>query len=209
MGTLKIGSASNRAGVTIEPKRVLFNDNNVKYIKSGLTEIWSNIKALVPTMTSNTAPYGEIITSSYSANYEGYRAFDDNNETLWSTPQNQGANSYIAYKFTSPAIIEKVYISRTASNISASNLTLKIQGSNNGTDWKDLSDIFSFGKEEKYIEFNNENYYLYYALRIVTTSNGYGSVSSLQFYGSQLMALIPAITTCFSTRCRGTCHSWN
>ena len=63
MGTLKIGSASNRAGVTIEPRTVLFNDNNVKYIKSGLTEIWTNIKALIPKMTSNTCDVGECYSS--------------------------------------------------------------------------------------------------------------------------------------------------
>ena len=45
MGTLKIGSAKNMVGVTIDPRTVLFNENNVKYIKSGLTEIWSNVKA--------------------------------------------------------------------------------------------------------------------------------------------------------------------
>src|SRR5215468_9724189 len=40
--------------------------------------------ALVPTMTSSTAPSGAVTQSGiYSAGYEGYRAFDGTTSTLW------------------------------------------------------------------------------------------------------------------------------
>ena len=40
MGTLKIGSSSNKAGVTVEPIIVLFNGNKVSKIMKDTTTVW-------------------------------------------------------------------------------------------------------------------------------------------------------------------------
>ena len=54
MGTIKIGSSSIQKGITIDPSIVLFNGNNVKKIMKDATTIWEDLKALIPTMTSNS-----------------------------------------------------------------------------------------------------------------------------------------------------------
>lgn len=206
MGTLKIGSASNRAGVTIEPKTVLFNDNNVKYIKSGLIEIWSYIKPLVPPMTSDTTPSGEVIASGLIGGYEKFKAFDNNPLTSWAVDKTT-LPQWVGYKFTSPANVNKVKIQNRDNSEDANPKTFVIQASNNGNDWFNVSDTLTniyatntsadYSRESEYT-FENSGYYLYYRMYVTSTASGRNDstqIASLQFYGSQLIALIPKMTS--------------
>ena len=205
MGTLKIGSASNRAGVTINPSTVLFNDNNVKSIKNGLIEIWSNVKALVPTMTSNTTPYGEAKCSNYyEVKYDAYRVFGGNQnvdtEFSWITAGNVNSNQWVQYKFVSPAIVTKVKF-RTSWQNQGIPKNIKIQASNNGSTFDTIYEVLNTKdtvKTDVEFEFNNDKPYLYWRFYIVDSYAGdYNrtGLASLQFYGSQLVALIPTMTS--------------
>lgn len=203
MGTLKIGSAKNMVGVTINPSVVLFNGDNVKRIKSGLTEIWSNIKALVPVMTSNTTPYGEAKCSNYyEVKYDAYRVFGGNQnvdtEFSWITAGNVNANQWVQYKFISPAIVTKVKF-RTSWQNQGIPKNIKIQASNDGSTFDTIYEVLNTKdtvKTDVEFEFNNERAYLYWRFYIVDSYVGdYNrtGLASLQFYGSQLKGLIPTM----------------
>lgn len=66
---------------------------------------------LVPTMTSETTPEGEVLFSSrhpnYPAVYAPYKAFDRNESTCFSTIESIDTY-YIAYQFTSPKSVKKM-----------------------------------------------------------------------------------------------------
>ena len=207
MGTLVIGSASNRAGVTIDPRTVLFNENNVKYIKSGLTEIWSNIQPLVPTLTSNIGKDGgEVFYSSAYGELKPFWVFDNSEETAWHSNANE-KNTYIGYRFTKPTKANK--LSLCYSSGVKPTLDLTLQASNNGSEWFNLvtidnnklpTYIDSYGIYNYEVEFDNEQSYMQYRLYSNYGFYGGGNTSwlgirILQLYGTQLKGLVPNMTS--------------
>ena len=55
----------------------------------------------VPKMTSNTAPYGEVIKDSERSSFEAYKVFDNSISTGWASSKvkAQASEAYIGYKF--------------------------------------------------------------------------------------------------------------
>lgn len=207
MGTLIIGSASNKAGVTIEPKKVLFNDNNVKYIKSGLTEIWSHITSLVPIMTSNTTPYGEA--KAYCGNTSAgiktnYYLFFDGIINAGGLDQHSGnmgniTSMWVQYKFIKPTNVVRVAIAENTDD-RFKLYTAKLQYSNDGSTWNDAGVINATNNPSNfdyyYYDVPNDNYALYWRIQGVTSKSSYKwSLCEIQFYGTQLEALIPKMTS--------------
>ena len=192
MGTIKIGSASNRVGVTIEPNDVLFNGNGVKKIMSGTTEIWKHtIKALIPTMTSNTTPSGECSEYGGNSSYLPYRLFDNNTSTFWEGADTTISNVWVQYKFDKKTCVEKIELTNRSdpSNYMTS-FSANLQGSNNGVDFNTITSISSSinNGEKLAFSFFNNNYYLYYRLKFTsatgsTTKTKLPVLSTLQFYG--------------------------
>ena len=201
MGTIKIGSSSNRKGVTIEPKTVLFNGDTVRYIKSGLTEIWSNIKALVPTLTDNT----NVIYSYNHNTYKPYMAFDltnTSNKKYNSDYKTDCTSEYIGYNFNIPTIVGKISLGGSNNN-NVHDCNFDLEGSNDGTTWTKIASITAKKNTAEIFEINNDVPYAQIRLRCTsaqgTYPNGSGkyliSIMGLQFYGSQLVALIPNMTS--------------
>ena len=93
MGTLKIGSSSNKKGVTIEPKTVLFNGNNVNEIMSGSTSIWEK-EVKIPFVGTATA------SSSNNSDRGPGNAFDGSHSTKWISG-NSSTNT-LTFTFTTP-----------------------------------------------------------------------------------------------------------
>ena len=141
-----------------------------------------NVK--VPVMTSATTPSGEVSASSANASYPAWRAFDGSDSSNgWYPSTDSYTNSYIQYKFTEPIKICKIgYYMKD--NSSYSN-TIKIEGSNNGTDFTLIKDDITFNSGSwKYDSFNNDDSYLY--IRVTFKTSGItGAVTGLklQFYG--------------------------
>lgn len=158
------------------------------------------LKDKVPTMTSDSAPYGTVIYSSQlssSARY-GYQAFDKNNSTMWSTEDYYKDNCYIGYKFTNPICVKKFSILKTNRPLRAPK-NFKLQGSNDNTTWDDVSDVFVGVNTETtdiYIT-DNDNYYLYYRVYIETNfgDNADTELVELQFYGRSLSVSVPTMTS--------------
>ena len=155
-------------------------------------------KGLVPVMTSNTAPYGEAFASSEPTKYEAYRAFDGEDSYGW---LNQGttpvSNIWLKYKFINPTNVKRFTIKWWSTN---KTIEYIIQGSNDNSQWYDLTERITDIGDKEYQIINNDNFYIYYRVYIynqtvtVSTANG-GQISTLQFYGRQLEALIPPMTS--------------
>lgn len=142
---------------------------------------------LVPAMTSTTTPSGEVIYSSYrGSGFESYKAFDGNETTIWQCYGIQ-APQYIGYKFTDPVKVRKVDYRINGGRNTAG----KFQGSNDGTNWTDLTEEISFNQSTTgWYSFpltKNIDNYTYYRIYLTTIdtmdgSNRYTDFFEIQFY---------------------------
>lgn len=160
------------------------------------------LKDHVPVMTSDTAPYGEVISNSTLSGYASYLAFDNIPSPNGWLPNTFG--KYVGYKFTSPIKVEKAKVMLTdiESNTRVIKVNVKVQASNDGVTWNDVSDIFTTSgcKIYEYIPVNTEGkYYMYYNLTVISSpsghqcTNGYGW--KVQFYGRSLNVSVPTMTS--------------
>ena len=154
-------------------------------------------KGNVPIMTSNTAPYGEAISSSeYSTNYPTWNAFNGDTTHPWAPNYNQYP-CYIGYHFVNPICVKKVWMHCVQTNRYPTEF--KIQGSNDNSTWDDVSDVMTYNASSPIFEavFDNDNYYLYYRMYITKSNNmSYNPfVYGLQFYGREMKVSVPAMTS--------------
>lgn len=193
MGTIKIGSSANRKGITINPSSVLFDGNNVKKIMSGENIIWKELIPLIPTMTSNTAPYGEASASSSHSSNPAYYLFDGNDTTTWrvansSTPGSSN-EAYVQYKFVSPVVVKSLMMKHVSITITTK---IEVLGSNNGSDFTtiktftyDTTELDPITRELDFSDNNNEYMYIRVKLKQTNkhTSNSYvPQLYTLQLY---------------------------
>ena len=143
---------------------------------------------VVPAMTSNTAPSGEVTGSSGSGGTDKWKAFDDIVTGYW---QPTTAACWLKYDFgsgvTKTAVRYTVYLGNY-DTYGIRDFTL--EGSNNDSDWDVLDTQTSITwsvPETKTFTFANTTAYRYYMLD-VTANNGAGQ--SL-VYEMELMALAP------------------
>ena len=160
-------------------------------IQSTYRDSVSNVK--VPTMTSNTTPSGECIANGQYSSYSPWYAFDNvsaqNNEWI----SDVGTNAWIGYHFTRQVKCYGIWLkNRISSDSNTFPTSYKVQGSNNGTDWTDLTDtivrasakLVSGG--EDYEPITSPSLYSYYRLYIFDKSAGsYIAVGNAQFYGRE------------------------
>ena len=143
-------------------------------------------KGAVPVMTSNTAPYGEVIASSVFTNYDKFKVFDDIDSTYWaSNNPSSSVGEYIGYKFVNPICVKKVKC-RLYSNA----LTFDVYGSNDNSKWDKLDSINATTTSTDF-NINNDKFYLYYKLQCVTEISNMIGIYTLQFYGRQLKVSVP------------------
>ena len=156
----------------------------------------------VPTMTSNTTPYGEVIYSSVYSTYYAYNAFDNNDSTSW-IPLNVSSRAsyvdYIGYEFTEARALSRVRLV-VGSSFTVSNIHYKIQGYN-GTAWEDVSseNAFSLANDSKVIEIECDSSKICTKFRLITDSlhvtNEYNIRVSLQFYAYAPKGNVPIMTS--------------
>lgn len=147
-----------------------------------------SLNVSVPIMTSNTAPYGEVIASNTS---NAYYAFDGNESTFaQGTPST--TNQYFGYKFVNPINVKKVHVRFSATiGTSRPERTFHVYGSNDNSTWSSsLGSVTVSGTAsvDTYIDCSsNNNYYQYYRLfcaDIISITNQWAwSIHTLQFYG--------------------------
>lgn len=142
-----------------------------------------NVK--VPTMTSNTAPYGTASANSAVSGFEAYKMFDKSTSTYWGV-NNASAGNYAGYTFTNPICVKAIEIFTGPPSGNNYLNTFKVQASNDGfiNDVHDLTGTLTVIPQDglKKFSISNDDYYLsyrIYALSSVTACY----VNTLQFYG--------------------------
>lgn len=144
-----------------------------------------NVK--VPTMTSNTTPYGECFGYSNGSNYGApYQNFDGvSTLALYSGPN--VSYQVVGYKFTDRVMVKKCTLKNSERNSNVVITSYKLQGSNNNSDWVDLTDtipvtdhtqgkVFITDVLDNYTKYQYYRYYL-------TGNNNYTGTTFCQFYG--------------------------
>ena len=171
---------------------VINSNNAIDYLVRSTS--FASENPLVPKMTSNTTPSGECIASSNASNQEKYKAFDDDTSTQWSANNvNYDGSNYIGYNFGSTKKVAKaIFTPRYLPNYTPAVVaSVKYQGSNDGTNWTDVSSAVSIQittlDTQTPVEtlFNNANYQYYRAVflsRISGNTEVYPTCAELQFY---------------------------
>ncbi len=188
------------------------------YVCDGLTAItgveakflasqyWERyLKDHVPTMTSASAPYGAVSASGAPGGYESYKAFDNNDTTFWlaTTTGYFGNGAWIRYNFTNPICVKKMHILfrvNPSSSAVTQTITYRIEGSNDGNTFESITTFTTDNTSataDKTVTFDNDNYYLYYRLYVVSgsTASGQNGAISLQFYGRSLNEIVSTTPT--------------
>ena len=158
-------------------------------------------KGLVPVMTSNTAPYGSTsVNSTYdnTGTYYGYKAFDGVDTTGWAPAGSPTVGNYLGYTFVQPTCVTRLYMR------SACFSKFKLQGTNDGVAFVDVSGDIDSGyvtgsssAATITVDIDNDKYYMGYRIFVTDIGNNVYStnINTLQFYGRQLEALIPPMTS--------------
>ena len=131
---------------------------------------------LIPTMTSNTAPYG--IASASTENTYARMAMDKSNSTYWSTTTGGVTPCNLNYLFILPQIIDSYSITASTTTNTAPH-DWKFQGRNAGT-WTDLdtqAHISFTSNEKKTYTFVNTTAYQEY--RILVSANNGGTTTQI------------------------------
>lgn len=140
---------------------------------------------LIPTMTSNTTPSGVVSGSNtLGDNFDYFKAFDNSGISSWClTSKSFTTNKYLQYKFDNA---KKAFKAKVVFDSYVSAISFKIQGSNNGTTFTDLTDNITDIMSGEYW-LNNVYDYLYYRLYInsqtVSSNVNTGRVRVFQVFG--------------------------
>lgn len=140
---------------------------------------------IVPVMTSNTLPSGEVSSSGALAG--PWTAFDDSLGTYWTN--NAGAMpQWIQYKFPSAKRVVSISMTPYAGYTNRMPTAWILKGSNNGSTWVDIDTITGVtgwvDNVAKTYVFTNANSYAYYRLHI--TANGgdaYVTIAKIELIG--------------------------
>lgn len=93
-----------------------------------------SLSVSVPTMTSNTEPWGEVVGSAiFSSDYEKYKAFDGNNGTFFN-PKGNGETVFLGYDFKADVVVKSIALK---DNNNAHITKWRLCGTN-GTEWETL-----------------------------------------------------------------------
>ena len=204
-GTEVVFTASGSSSSFADRYRVAFQVYKLpKWTGGGATpEI--EIVPLVPTLTSNIGAGGGVASAIdiEDTQYDAYKAFDGNDNTRWASKTSTSGpvnNKWIQYKFTIPTVVNSFSVRAYYADSAPRMKNFTVQASNDGTTFVDLySDVLANKDEMQTFNFNNNNSYLVYRLYVHDTYlTGTGvaiSLMSLQFYGYQLEALVPPMTS--------------
>lgn len=161
----------------------------------------------VPTMTSNTAPYGTVSAKTqYSNDYAAWKAFDGSTAYAWNSAYNatSAAGEYIRFVFPTAVVINRLMenCSKTLSTSFISCLCY-LEGSNTGNDgdWTKVGEFTPSDNSTHYYDFDNSTAYTYYQVRGIDKGNVFSqnswslSFTELQFYAYAPKGNVPIMTS--------------
>jgi hypothetical protein len=151
------------------------------------------LKVSVPTMTSNTAPFGEASTDSVNANFPAWRAFRNksdavNDRAIWA-PNDGSYPHSLMYEFVSPMAIKIFKYENAVDGQTYYPTSLSLYGSDGTNEYEKIADYAgSAGNNTKFIysisDTPNKGCKKY-KVTINSASGNYAvGISNVQFYGS-------------------------
>ncbi|MDP1512449.1 discoidin domain-containing protein [Paenibacillus sp. CMAA1739] len=164
--------------------------------------------SLIPKMTSNTSPSGEVTNSAAYSGLEGYKAFDGKpnysmagNYTSWGTSLKNG---WLAYEFPTPKIVTKyvLYYGGYSTNRppdAGKDMpnTWTFEGSNDGKNWTVLDNkteyVFTEGANE--FSLNNKDQFKTYKINIAKNNGATGKEVNLSIHEMEMWGYDPATQT--------------
>lgn len=140
-----------------------------------------NVK--VPTMTSNTAPSGEVFGNTGNT---AYNSFNGNNSN--DVGKSGNFPHILGYKFVNKVIVKRMWVKNRISSPSMfKNFT--IEGSNDGTNFTPIKTLVNTnnnsGYEQYFDLYENNKPYLYYRLNVTSHHGSFTSFGNIQFYGRE------------------------
>lgn len=186
MGTIKIGSSNNQKGITIDPSIVLFNGNNVKKIMKDATTIWEDLKALIPTMTSNSMDGITLSASSVNTSSQDcYKACDGDPSTVWyDSTTASGSTAWFKVAFSEQKRVKKMHFVGSGGSDSA---TVKLQGSNDNSNFTDLTSEINVSETDIVVDkIGSYKYYRIYFNNVYHNASigAAAGINVLQLYGN-------------------------
>lgn len=154
--------------------------STVAVVLNGLQFYGRALNVGVPTMTGNTEPYGECLTThpANPSNNTIYKMFDGDDSTF-SAQYNSYNDARYYYKFDKPTTIKMAKVRATYNYANAT-----IQYSDNGTDWFDASDSSNLvGGEDKIFYVEGTVTHQYWGVYITHSSSSQMYVSTINFFG--------------------------
>lgn len=173
-------------------------------------------KGLVPKMTADNAPYGNVTRSGAISNFDAFNVFKGyaegtyNTNKVWST--SSSTNQWLQYEFATPTKVSMMHMV-VPNNAGKRLKNFKLLVSNDGT-FTDLSEAertiftgitrndgsgsqpWSTVPEVFKVDESKQGYYKFYRLLAIDeySSNGIG-IDYLQFYGRTLSVSVPKMST--------------
>ena len=148
------------------------------------TYVESVVTPLVPKMTSNTAPSGEVFGSNIASATPKYTAFDRDTSTV--VNNDSGIQIELGYKFDSAT---KVYFASVTNRTNATPYAIKdftIKGSADGTTYTDLGSgtaTNTSGATTRVVLSDNTNCLYFKMANTTAYDSSYVRVAEVQFYG--------------------------
>ena len=171
---------------------ILYSDNDWANNFAG-SQYWNKVlKPLVPTMTSNTIPGGEVIYNTDFSVYYAWQAFGNlntNSGTTWAAPGNGTNVGYIGYKFLTNVKVNKIFMENRNEDTPRAINKFKFQYSDDGTTWRDVTsqqfiNPSSSKNARSYYSVESDVSAKYYRIFITSVyDTSYYGVGKLQFYG--------------------------
>jgi len=164
----------------------LMADNNaVDYLVRSKTFAVGN-EALVPTLSGTDS---NVINSTQSTGYEAWKAYNGTNTSSGWLPSSSDSvgNAYVGYHLSSKRFIGQVDVYLRRNTPTSVNNTVKIQGSNDGTNWTDISSALEIAYTDTQYSVNcTPNQAYEYVRMLITASSNIiaGEGYHIQFYSA-------------------------
>lgn len=166
--------------------KLMSSNDAVDYVKNAV-DIAKNYT--IPHMTSNTSPSG--VVSASSNNETAYKVFSQNRDRMGSNcswnPVSDETNSYLRYDYGKATTTNSILyrLSGTLGNVSS--YTIKIQGSNDETNWTtiDTISVTSISGTMIYNKTYTASTYRYIQLLFEDTIQSTSGGANFKIYGAQ------------------------
>jgi hypothetical protein len=133
------------------------------------------VNCLPPLVAADQDGYEISANSEADSGHVAVNAFDDDDDTKWATQNGDQNNSWLRIKLPEATAFTAAYLqARNDGYYYQAPSAFKIQGSNDGEDWDDLTceGVSWTQKEGKIFYWQNETAYLYYRLLIESVQSG-------------------------------------